>query len=133
MSRQFKFKNRNLVLDFEGVIIEIDNISDALVKTSIVGQKMVDYFNNMDTEGDTTKIVQDATDFVLDCIDEVIGDGAADKIFANREPEYFDTLDVFNYIREELEVVGEEFVNRQNKEPIKLNRQQRRAMERKQV
>lgn len=108
----FEFKERKKIhLEIAGNAFDLEHNGDLLKKVGDAGRKMVAYSADPTTTEDTA---EDMAYFVYDRIDEILGDGAADKIFAGRAPEFMDAYDVFGYIIGEINSVGK-------------NRQQRRA------
>lgn len=108
----FEFKERKTIhLDIAGNTFDLEYSGDLLKKTGDVGRKMIAYSADPATTDDTA---EDMTYFMYDRIDEILGDGASDKIFAGRVTEFVEACDVLHYIIDEINSVNK-------------NRQQRRA------
>lgn len=108
----FEFKERKTIhLDIAGNTFDLEYNGDLLKKTGDVGRKMIAYSADLATIDDTA---EDMTYFMYDRIDEILGAGASDKIFAGRVTDFVETCDVLQYIMDEINSVNK-------------NRQQRRA------
>lgn len=119
---KFQFADNVVNLDFDGVKLQLSydqTTTDLLQKK---GLEMADFAKDMETAADVDK----AVDLMLDILDDVLGDGAADAIFAHREPSLYDCLDVFKYIMDEVASYNNARVEKfQGTAP--QNRTQRRA------
>lgn len=119
---QFKFRDYSLTLEFPDCTYTITANSD-------LGDAIKDMRTRFDTlqqeyaSGKTTK--QEAVNYVCECIDKVLGDGAVKQIFAGREVTLSDAADVLIFITKE--------VTDHNKKMAfeSMNREQRRAASKK--
>lgn len=109
----FEFrKKKELALDIAGLTFKVKLNADFMQKVLETGKKLRAYGSDPATEADT---LEDQFEFACDCIDDILGDDAADKIFENaEEPDAFDGFDVLQYIVNEAMKVNQ-------------NREQRRA------
>lgn len=95
MSFEFK-KKKELTLDIAGSLFKVKLNAEFMKKVLETGKKLQAYGNDPATEADT---LEDQFAFTCDCIDDILGDDAADKIFENaEEPDAFDAFDVLQYI-----------------------------------
>lgn len=103
MSKRFEFRDNRLKLDIAGNIFELDITNPELIKElqtfSVEAQKKAE---ELSKEGDYIGALEKAIQFCLDSIDRILGEGASKKIFANRKVNFFDCLDVINFIVSEV-------------------------------
>lgn len=103
MTRKFEFKNNKLELDIAGNIFELDTTNPELIKElqtfSVEAQKKAEELSKKD---DYINALEEAIQFCLEYIDKILGEGANKKIFANRKVNFFDCLDVINFIVSEV-------------------------------
>ncbi len=109
----FEFREKKeLTLDIAGSIFKVKLNAELMEKVLKTGRKLQAYGTDPAVEADT---LEDQFAFACDCIDDILGDDAADKIFENaEEPDAFDAFDVLQYIVNEVTRTGR-------------NREQRRA------
>lgn len=93
----FEFREKKeLTLDIAGSFFKVKLDAEFMEKMLKTGKKLQEYSNDPATEADT---MEDQFEFACDCIDDILGDDAADKIFENvEEPDVFDAFDVLQYI-----------------------------------
>ena len=93
----FEFREKKeLTLDIAGSIFKVKLNADFMQRVLKTGKKMKAYGTDPAVEADT---LEDQFAFACDCIDDILGDDAADKIFENaEEPDAFDAFDVLQYI-----------------------------------
>lgn len=117
----FEFrKKKELALDIAGLTFKVKLNADFMQKVLETGKKLQAYGNDPATEADT---LEDQFAFASDCIDDILGDDAADKIFENaEEPDAFDAFDVLQYIINEVMKVNQN--REQRRAAVKQNRPQ---------
>ena len=95
MGFEFK-KKKELTLDIAGSFFKVKPNAEFMEKVLKTGKKLQAYGNDPAIVADT---LEDQFAFACDCIDDILGAGAADKIFENaEEPDAFDAFDVLQYI-----------------------------------
>lgn len=117
----FEFrKKKELALDIAGLTFKVKLNADFMQKVLETGKKLQAYGSDPATEADT---LEDQFAFACDCIDDILGDDAADKIFENaEEPDAFDAFDVLQYIVNEAMKVNQN--REQRRAAVKQNRPQ---------
>ncbi len=119
MSFEFK-KKKELTLDIAGSLFKVKLNAEFMEKVLKTGKKLQAYGNDPATEADT---LEDQFAFTCDCIDDILGDDAADKIFENaEEPDAFDAFDVLQYIVNEATKANQN--REQRRAAVKQNRPQ---------
>lgn len=99
MGFEFK-KKKELTLDIAGSFFKVKLNAEFMEKVLKTGRKLQAYGTDPAVEADT---LEDQFAFACDCIDDILGDDAADKIFKNvEEPDAFDAFDVLQYITNEV-------------------------------
>ena len=102
--KKFEFKSHTIDFDIEGKVFSISDrilFFDHLKKA---GTELIEISEKIGEDPtDQKAVIKEATDFLLAKIDDLLGAGTSDQIFENREPEFYDVCDVFNYIREVAE------------------------------
>ena len=97
---KFEFRKNVIKLEIEGRIYEVPGDMEFL-------KAVVDSCSKMSARAellkDSEKDLVQATDFVLDTLEEILGTEAVDAIFAEREPDFYDCVDLCNFITAELE------------------------------
>lgn len=116
----FEFKKKELTLDIAGSLFKVKLNAEFMEKVLKTGKKLQAYGNDPAIVADT---LEDQFAFACDCIDDILGDDAADKIFENaEEPDAFDAFDVLQYIVNEAMKANQ---NRgQRRAAVKQNRPQ---------
>jgi len=103
MARKFEFKTNTLELDIAGHIFEVDPTNPRLIQEiqtfALEAQKKVE---ELSERRDYAKALEEVIQFCIDAIDSILGTGAAEKIFAGRKINFFDCLDVINFIVSEV-------------------------------
>ena len=103
MTRKFEFKNNNLKLDIAGVTFEVDATNVEFVKrVTQFGKDATSKAKELGEEEDYAQAVGKLIGFCVESIDAILGEGAANEIFKDREVGLFDALDVVNYIVSEV-------------------------------
>ena len=130
MTRKFEFRDNKLELDIAGNLFKISVNPNTLHQIRDIGTRAQQVSKNLAGEESVEKL-EEAIDFLMDVTDEILGDGASDKIFADREDDIFDCIDVLNYIVEEVKAFRGVAAPPKAEETVPLNRAQRRAKRRK--
>jgi len=103
MARKFEFRTNTLELDIAGHIFEVDPTNPRLIQEmqtfSEEAQKKVEELSKRE---DYAKALEKAIQFCIDAIDKILGEDASKKIFANRKVNFFDCLDVINFVVSEV-------------------------------
>lgn len=103
MARKFEFRANTLELDIAGYIFEVDPTNPRLIQEmqtfSVEAQKKAEELSKRE---DYAKALEEVIQFCLDTIDSILGTGAAEKIFAGRKINFFDCLDVINFVVSEV-------------------------------
>lgn len=99
--KKFEFPREVIDLDIAGHVFQLAAGSAANANLADCGVRMADYAETMYQGNDTEKTADamaDATDFMMDIIEDILGEGAADDIFTGREPDYMDCMAVIGFI-----------------------------------
>ena len=103
MARRFEFRTNTLELDIAGHIFEVDPTNPRLIQEmqtfSVEAQKKAEELSKRE---DYAKALEEVIQFCLDTIDSILGTGAAEKIFADRKINFFDCLDVIDFVVSEV-------------------------------
>lgn len=119
MSFEFR-KKKELTLDIAGSVFKVKLTAEFMEKVRKAGKKLQAYGADPAIEADT---LEDQFAFACDCIDDILGDEAADKIFKNaEEPDAFDAFDVLRYIVNEVTKAAQN--REQRRTAVKQNRPQ---------
>lgn len=94
---RFEFRKREIELDIAGVKVSVPGSEAFLKQLEEIGKKMVDFGGTKEAEDMTA-----AKDFVLDALDQLLGEEAMDQIEAERELDIYDCFDLFKYVTEEV-------------------------------
>lgn len=122
MARKFEFQKNYLELDIAGNVFEIDTTDGKLAdNVKSFSEKAPKLAQELRERTDYEKAFEEAIQFCLDAIDSMLGESASEKIFKDRKVNYYDCLDVINFVVAEVE----EFTTK--KQNTYLNRAQRRA------
>ena len=105
---KFKFKNnRCITMDIAGNVFKVSVTQDflkCLRKFGVEAQEKAQYLLKWP---DQVAAMEEACDFCLQSIDSLLGEEASKKIFAGREKDFFDCLDVLNFIASEAKAYGD--------------------------
>lgn len=130
MARRFEFQKKELELDIEGRIVKLPFANNTMQRLKEKGEELIRYGEDMKAASGDVGAIDKATDFILDCVDDVFGEGSVDAILNGREIGFADAANLFWYITEEAK---EHFlsVNIPGQfEPATMNRAQRRQLAR---
>lgn len=132
MMATFQFSDHSVHLDFCGELkysLPLDQETAGRLRA--VGKKMQADAQAVQGKDDTPEALERLCDSVMDAIDEVLGEGAADQIAALK-PDFgfWDALEVFQYISDEFNRATTERAAQFTKSrpaPVPSNRAQRRT------
>lgn len=116
---KFQFSDNSIRLDIEGHLYRIPYNTQSITKVKELGACMVENSKKLQQETDETKVIETATQIIYDGIDKILGDGASATIFADRERDFFDAIDLADYI-------FSEFSDFQRSKTAQLNRRKNR-------
>lgn len=128
----FQFSDHSVHLDFCGELkydLPLDQETTSQLRKA--GKKMQSGARALQGKDEAPEVLEMLCDQVMDAIDEVLGDGAADQIAALK-PDFgvWDALETFQYISDEFNKAAMERAARFTKSktaPVPTNRAQRRA------
>ena len=106
---KFEFRKHGILLDIEGVQVTVEyakRLEDA-------GEKMRAFGAQLKEEKDVEKGI----DFMLDILDDLLGEDTVDAITAERDVDIYDCLDLVMYISQEVQTYHAERAN-SYKKPI---------------
>lgn len=72
-----------------------------------------------------TSVVREACDKVIEVVDNALGEGATESIFGDRPIGFYDLMDVYHHITNEIK--GYQAKRQAEAVPVPVNREQRRA------
>lgn len=105
MAAKFDFKNNMLELDIAGKSFKIDATSqgtfDAIKKFRDGTAQLAEELQTV-PELDMGKFVEKQRLFLIECINDTLGDSAAESIFEGRGITYFDAMDVAKFVFSEI-------------------------------
>ena len=96
---RFEFRSKVIELDFAGIKTAVPASMEFANKLKEVANKMTVWGNDPANEHAGT---EEAKDFILDILDELLGEEVMDRIEAERELELYDCIDMFTYINNEV-------------------------------
>lgn len=99
---RFEFRSNNLVLDIAGNVFYVPSTVKKMQQIIQWGQNIVKKADELARKEEGEKSINEAIAFMYAGFDEFLGAGASDRIFAGREPNIIDCIDVMNYINEEF-------------------------------
>lgn len=100
---QFKRRNNILNLDFDGVLFTVDPTKKEFLNAVNNFRKKADELQGLSDSEDFAESFESALRGLVDCIDEMLGENAAKKIFGESEINLFDCLDVIEYVMDSLQ------------------------------
>ena len=95
---RFEFRSRDIELDFGGVKTTISGSVDLAKRIEEIGKEMVEHSKNVKT----TEDIDRETKYMLGILDELLGEETMDAIEAERNLDFYDCIDMFRYITEEV-------------------------------
>ena len=126
MVKKFEFGKNLLELDIAGEIFQIDTTDPKLIENAEeYGKEMQEYANKAEErakEVGNAKAMEEMIQICVDSIDIMLGEGATKKIFKDRKINFFDCIDIINFVTAEIQQA------RNNKlQQYSPNRAERRA------
>ena len=117
----FEFKEKKILdLQIASASFRVKLDAAFLEKVRQIGNKLVAYGRDPATSNDT---LEDQFAFTCDRIDDMLGDGAADAIFAGHEDaDAMDAFDVLEYITKEVANAQQNRYQRRTTTPAKQNK-----------
>lgn len=94
---KFQFSKNVIKLDIEGVVYEVPGDTEYFKTIIRCGEKMVE---RSAQEGSADLF--ELTEFMVDILEELLGVEMVDSIFSEREPEYYDCIELFKYVTSEV-------------------------------
>ncbi len=116
---RFEFRNNDLTLDIAGNVFRVPATAEKMQQLIQWGRDVVKKADDL-SGNEEAKAVNEAIAFMHEGLDGFLGAGASDRIFAGREPNLIDCIDVMNYISEEFNQFKNKILSRLNR-PIKEN------------
>lgn len=102
--RKFEFSdNNNIQLDIAGNQFSVSFSLDLINKLIPIGKKSIEYSEKIDNGEDQIKVAKSIILLIRECLDEILGNGACQKIFSGRKENFYDYIEVILFVSEELE------------------------------
>ena len=121
--RKFEFSdNQNIQLDIAGNQFAVSFSLELLNKLIPIGKKAIGYSKKIDDGEDQAKIAKDTILLIRECLDEILGNGACEKIFLGRKENFYDYIEVILFVSEEIENYRVQKEQKQMEIINKLNR-----------
>lgn len=114
----FNFNNNTINLDIAGKKFNIDydtTLIKAIEDFSKNAEEKSKLLKTSLKDGEYTKKLNESIKLMKDLIDTICGEGACKEIFEGRKENYFDYVDVIDYIYEEIHKFKENNKDRFNK------------------
>ncbi len=126
MVKKFEFSNNLLELNINGAEFAIDTTNPELIENAEkYGKEMQEYAQKAEKRAEevgNAKAMEEMIQICVESIDVVLGEGATKKIFKDRKINFFDAIDVINFITSEIEQARDKLYKKYTP-----NRAQRRA------
>lgn len=107
MAKKFEFKKNTLELDIAGEVFNIDMTDPELIDNAEKSaQDMIGWSEKAEKvagEQGQAKAMEMSIQLCIDAIDGILGDGATKKIFKDRKINFFDCLDILEFLKAEME------------------------------
>jgi hypothetical protein len=107
MVKKFEFGKNLLELDIAGEIFKIDTTSPELIESAEeCGKNMQEYANKAEErakEIGNAKAMEEMIQICVNSIDIILGEGATKKIFKDRKINFFDCIDIINFVTAEIQ------------------------------
>ena len=91
---KFEFRKHGILLDIEGVQVTVPATVEYAKKLEDAGEKMRAFGAQLKEEKDVEKGI----DFMLDILDDLLGEDTVDAVTAERDVDIYDCLDLVMYI-----------------------------------
>lgn len=136
MARKFEFKDNVLKLDIAGNIFEVDvfepTLSRRINKHKIRLGEKGGHLTKKSDEGlyvkELEKELEESIQLCVGVIDDILGEGACEKIFKDRAVNFLDAIDVANFVFAEID----NYIQNDLAKKYSPNRAQRRAVKKQQ-
>jgi hypothetical protein len=100
---QFSFSNSILELDIAGTTFAVDTgLKDTMEKCAAFAKGAAERSAALGADNAGQDQIEQATQYVLSCVDDLLGAGASQKIFAGRTTDIIDAVDIMNYVLKEI-------------------------------
>lgn len=99
---KFQFANNNVELDISGNRFTIPGTVEYAIKIKEFGAAAAQYAQQLREREDEDQALRDGIQFMRSSLDAILGDGAAEQIFADREDNLYDYVDIMQYISDEF-------------------------------
>ena len=96
---RFEFRSHEIELDIAGVQVTVPASMEFAEKLKNAGNRMTVWGKD---PANAKASNEEAKNFMLEILDEVLGEDAMDRIEAVRELDLYDCCDLFQYINEEV-------------------------------
>ncbi len=104
---KFEFRKQGIALDIAGVQTSVPNTVEYTERLKKACEKMKAFGAQLKEEKDVEKGI----DFMLDILDDLLGEDVMDAIEAKRTLDLYDCLDLVAYISEEVQTYHAERAN----------------------
>lgn len=95
---RFEFRKHEIELDIAGVKASVPGDLAFVKRLEEIGREMKSFGENMDDVKDIDK----GTDFMLNILDDILGESTMDAIEAERTLDIYDCMDLIAYISKEV-------------------------------
>ena len=95
---RFEFRKHEIELDIAGVKASVPGDLAFVKRLEEIGKEMKSFGENMDDVKDIDK----GTDFMLNILDDILGESTMDAIEAERDLDVYDCMDLIAYISKEV-------------------------------
>lgn len=114
--KEFNFKDAKVKMKLAGHVFEVD-MGDRTLHEQFTSfsQRALEYSKALQTSEDAAETLEEATNFMLESIDGMLGRGASETIFEGRTIDLADATDVVNYILQCLNQAREKRLERYHK------------------
>lgn len=92
---RFEFRKKEIALDIAGVKAFVPGTVDFMERLRQIGEEMVSF-------GEQVEDTEQAEEFMLGVLDELLGETVIDQIERERKLDIYDCCDLFRYITDEV-------------------------------
>ena len=92
---RFEFRKKEIALDIAGVKAFVPGTVDFMERLRQIGEEMVSF-------GEHVENTEQAEEFMLRVLDELLGEAVLDQIEGERKLDIYDCCDLFRYITDEV-------------------------------
>ena len=104
---KFEFRKQGIALDIAGVQTSVPNTAEYTERLKKASEEMKAFGAQLKDEKDVEKGI----DFMLDILDDLLGEDTVDAITAERDVDIYDCLDLVMYISQEVQTYHAERAN----------------------